>query len=315
MISIGIICSSPQIIRSLILKARFKSYKFVGIYYPTYVANNSQSLLPTIKTSNELLKKSDVILFLGYNKCFSSYITQALKNSKHVIVDKISMYSKSNIESFIKIAIEASSSFQIIDYWTNYSVIKNNLDQISKPLYIDFSYSLGFSTQPKEIEELKNYLSQSLYFIFCISNSNVKKTNIIGINTFSKELDFLNCSLDFDNGSAARLQLGAISNKKEINCTVHQSECIFSYDLSNYKTEISMLNVFKDIEHINFTNKKETKTEVFLKIIQQFSENIKDNNYTNKNLEICLKSKNLVESIFEKLSTKISFRKLEQYHQ
>jgi hypothetical protein len=310
MIELGIIASSSSYLSNIDFNEEIKFANIAGAYIPDSRNTSIDSNITQFSSSSELINKSDAIVFIGEHNSFHCLIINALKNSKHVKILSPESYDSNTLDSFLKLAFEANVCISTCHQWLENSNISNGIHYITSPSLIEFKQSIGFKTNSEPYSFFKRKIFNAIYFSLKTLRSNPKKIYALGISTFTKTIDFINSSIEFDNGSIIRLQIGAIDTNEFTKCRIHQKNAIASFDLKNIESNIFFLNVFKDIDNQVFNKTKEEPQELFLKSTMEFIENIELNKYNNKAIEIACEAASLTEQILDKLKIRSEVKQL-----
>lgn len=309
MIRLGVILPSINELSDFDFQQNIKFAEFSGVYIPDSEFNIAKGIRQFSKP-NEIYQESDAIVFVGEHSNYHCLIVNALKNSKHIKILAPEKFSAAQLSNFLKLAYEANVSIEADSKWYEYSNISSGIHYISSPSLIEFKQSIGFNISSKPYEFFMKRIFNAIYFSLFTIRSNPKKIYALGISTFTKTIDFINASVEFDNGSIIRLQIGAIDTNEYIKCRIHQKNAIASFDLENMKSNIYFLNVFKDIDNQAFDAEKEANTKLYAKCCSEFIENIQINRFNHKSVEIAYESALLTEQILEKLKIRSEVKQL-----
>lgn len=310
MIELGIIASSTNALNNLDFNQNLKFARLTGVYIPDYNLDPLISDIPLFSSSTELISESDAILFIGEHHSFHCLIINALKNSKHVKIYASENYSSFQLADFLKLALEANVCISTGSEWLDNKNISSGIHYATSPSLIEFKQSLGYNTTSQPFDFFKKKIYNAVYFSLNTLRSNPKKIYALGVSTFTKTIDFINASIEFDNGSIIRLQIGAIDPEIYTKCRIHQKNAIAIFDLCNLKSSISFLNVFKDIDSHAFETESDNKEGIFSKTIHDFIETIRTNRLHHKSIEIACETALLTEQILEKLKIRSEINQL-----
>lgn len=310
MIQLGIITSSYEYLKKYDLDIKNAFTSVSGVFISNYNLEPLKSDISLYSNFNELAYNSDALIFLGYHKSYNSLIINGIKNSRHIYIEQPEYYNAYQLSNFIKLSIEANTYILTQSKWKDYNNIDNGLHYISNASLIEYKHSVGFSTVGKPIDYFRKKLFDAIRFNLISIKSNPKKIYSIGISTFTNTIDFINSSIEFDNGSIIRMQIGAIDKQKFITSRIHQKNTIVRFNLSDLTSEANFLNVFKNIDSQEFNKTNESYSSVLTRQLISFAENIEAGNITSRYLETTFEAASLTEQILEKLKIRSEVKQL-----
>ncbi|MCK4661249.1 MAG: hypothetical protein KAT68_00175 [Bacteroidales bacterium] len=249
-----------------------------------------------------LINVSDAIISVTDIPSSIDDLFKILRKSKHLLIDKINIYSKFEIEDLIKLSNEANVIVQYVNkHRFNNAFIKAQ-EFFNKPVYIENHHILKH--YPSLF--LKNFINEFVIYdidiILSVINSNIKKVQAFSTTIYSESTDLINVYLEFDNGSVANITCGTFSLSNVFQMTVLQKNTQINIDFINQEVKIikQKNHSNNNLEEIILRNNTELNSYLKEQLID-FSNTIITNNIPQYNLDNFLNSLIITDIIKEKI--------------
>jgi hypothetical protein len=199
--------------------------------------------LITFSSPTELMDISDAVLILG-EKCVSNeFIKLVLRKSKHIYMQSIPDVNVREMKELIDLEREAAIVnyiFNPFDYIPHFDPLINTFE---KPVLINIRNSFdNNSLKPS---------SELLLLVTAINRvvqSNYKKTEVIGIVDFAKQL-VINLRVEYENGSVANLTVSSESSLGNVEIFHAEGRKYFDFEIPLYISYRSADQLYNSIEN------------------------------------------------------------------
>ena len=199
---------------------------YAGAYYPDpdRARDVSDRLnLPVFTSFQAFLSSCDAIIVESADGIDSGNIAEAIKNSKHILLEKPMDWHDEELEYLFKLAEEANTLLQLRETFLFHPVIKASEPFIHAPAFID--YQIGISSEAP-VEKLPGLIMQSLLqcldAIFHLNPGRVSKHDTV----FSPDLfgfpGVIHGRIEFDNGCIANITCNGYAEQDKSVCYIYQ---------------------------------------------------------------------------------------------
>lgn len=224
---------------------------------------------------------------------------KAIKNSKHVFIEKPLADTLAHAKTLVKLAKEADVRAQVGHVERFNPAFLAISDEVIDPKFIEAHRLASFNPRGTDVSVVLDLMIHDIDIILSVVKSNVKRISASGIPVISDKPDICNARIEFDNACVANITASRISMKQMRKIRMFQKDTYLSIDLLDKKTELFKLSnepeagnpLSFDIE----TGKAGEKKYVSYKMPE-----IKDNNAIKMELEY------FAQSILEEKETPVS---------
>ncbi|MFC2115132.1 Gfo/Idh/MocA family oxidoreductase [Bacteroidota bacterium] len=188
---------------------------------PGDISGNSNA--PAFASFQDFLSNCDAIIVESIDHIDSGNIIEALKDSKHILLEKPMDWQDEELEYLFKLAEEANTFFQLRETFLFDPVIKAAEPFIHAPAFID--YQIGISSEAP-MEKLPDMIVESVYqcldTIFHLNPGRVSKYDTV----FSPDLfgfpGVIHGRIEFDNGCIANITCNGYAEQNKSICYIYQ---------------------------------------------------------------------------------------------
>jgi len=180
---------------------------------------------------------------------------KALKNSKHVFIEKPLANTIEEAKSLMGLAKEANVKVQVghVERFNPAFLVGKNY--CSQPMFIEAHRLAMFNPRGTDVSVVLDLMIHDIDIVLHLVKSNIKKISASGVAVVSETPDITNARIEFDNGCVANLTASRISMKNMRKSRFFQKDAYISIDFLEKKTEIVRLqNVNpKDVDPLAVT--------------------------------------------------------------
>jgi len=217
------------------------AYKLVGFYDsdPVVVqAVTAEFNVEAFASVEELIKEVDVVDVVVPTLNHYECITAAVKQSKHVFVEKPLAATVAEAKKLVALAHEANIKTQVGHverYNPAFLAIKDMCDQ---PMFIEGHRLAQFDPRGTDVSVVLDLMIHDIDIVLSLVKSDVKRISASGVAIVSDTPDIANARIEFDNGCVANLTASRISLKKMRKIRLFQKDAYISVDMLEHKAEI-----------------------------------------------------------------------------
>lgn len=243
--------------------------------------------------ADDFLGKCDAIDIVTPTNYHYDWCEKAMKNGKHVFVEKPFAHTMDEARELVKLAKESNIKLQVghVERFNPAFLALKGLDL--KPMFIEVHRLAQFNPRGTEVSVILDLMIHDIDIILSIVKSDVKKISASGVAVMTETPDIANVRIEFDNGCVANLTSSRISMKKMRKMRLFQKDAYIGIDFLNKKTEVIKLKDDQDKNAFTFdietaTGKKTIavanpivpEVNAILKELEEFKEAIENNTQT-----------------------------------
>lgn len=190
---------------------------------------------------DELLNECDAIDIVTPTVTHHPLAIKALKNSKHLFIEKPLCSTLDEAKQIMALAQEADVKVQVghVERFNPaFLSVKNYFDQ---PLFIETHRLAQFNPRGTDVSVILDLMIHDIDIVLSVVKANVKKINASGVAVVSDTPDITNARLEFDNGAVANITASRISMKNMRKSRFFQRDAYISVDFLHKKTEVIRL--------------------------------------------------------------------------
>lgn len=165
----------------------------------------------------------------------------AIRNGKHVFVEKPMANSMEEAEALLKLLSETDVKFQVghVERF-NPAFLALNGFQL-QPMFIEVHRLAQFNPRGTDVSVILDLMIHDIDIILHIVNSPVTRISASGVAVMSDTPDIANVRIEFNNGCVANLTSSRISLKKMRKMRLFQKDAYIGIDFLDKKTEVIKL--------------------------------------------------------------------------
>ncbi len=276
MISIGIIGNSyltPQRIETL---SGLSHIRLSGIY-PTGnkipEKSNISDEIKYIESYQDLMNRSDGIVFPEHSCENLSLIISALKNSKHLLLANPYYFELEKFDYLLKLAEEANVILKLRQslHFTQAIIAVKAI--ITNPVYTDITRSIKNGHSENHAYNLIiPTLLECVEAIIVNKNTNVKRIHMLNTPASEGIPIVFNTRIEFDNGSVTNITINRFARENTFNCHYYKDGTHVSIDLLKHYLTIRKIDHSKEDTEKQYIS--EDQTDPVIEEIIDFAQNI-----------------------------------------
>lgn len=219
----------------------------------------------------------------------------AIKNGKHVFVEKPLANTMEEAHALVKLVKESNVKLQVGHVERFNPAFLAVKDLKLNPMFIEVHRLAQFNPRGTEVSVILDLMIHDIDIILSIVKSDVKSISASGVAVMTETPDIANVRIEFNNGCVANLTSSRISMKKMRKIRLFQKDAYIGIDFLNKKSEIIKLkdeetdnaNVFTfDIDTIHgkksiaISNPQIPEVNAIKKELEEFKSAIEKNTRT-----------------------------------
>jgi predicted dehydrogenase len=233
----------------------------VGFYDPD--DHNAQVVSEKYKlkrytNAEELLDACDAVDIIAPTIYHYELCDLALRNGKHVFVEKPLANTMDEARMLVKLAKESNLKFQVGHVERFNPAFLSLKDYKLQPMFIEVHRLAQFNPRGTDVSVILDLMIHDIDIILHLVKSNVSYISANGVSVISETPDIANVRIEFNNGCVANLTSSRISMKKMRKMRLFQKDAYIGIDFLDKKTEVIRLNAAGDKNVFTFdieTNK------------------------------------------------------------
>ncbi|NVO20382.1 MAG: Gfo/Idh/MocA family oxidoreductase [Bacteroidetes bacterium] len=186
----------------------------------------------------ELIQEVDVVDIVTPTVAHYEYAAHALKEFKHVFIEKPIVATPAEAKQLMDIAREANVKVQVGHVERFNPAFVAALPYFETPMFIEAHRLSGFNPRGTDIPVILDLMIHDIDIILNVVKANIRKISASGVAVISNSADIANARLEFDNGCVANLTASRVSLKTMRKSRFFQKDAYISVDFLNKKTEI-----------------------------------------------------------------------------
>jgi len=223
-------------------------YQLVGFYDPDEEVAAQVSKEYQIKkfdTIESLIDAVDVVDIVAPTIEHFACAEIALKNSKHVFIEKPIVAAVEDAEKLMALAEEARVKVQVGHVERFNPAFTAARPYIDTPMFIEAHRLAQFNPRGTDVPVVLDLMIHDIDIILSVVKANIKKLSASGVPIISKSPDIANVRIEFDNGCVANLTASRISLKNMRKMRLFQRNAYISIDFLDKESQIVEMNDFK----------------------------------------------------------------------
>jgi predicted dehydrogenase len=228
-------------IHARLIKELSDVYEFVGFYDPSEsnaaFAQNDLGL-KRYTSIDELISKVDCIDIVTPTLSHYEIAQVALRNSKHVFIEKPITETFEEASKLQKLANEAEVKVQVGHVERFNPAFKQALPYLNDPMFIETHRLAQYNPRGTDVPVVLDLMIHDLDIILSVVKAKIKRISASGVSVVSDTPDITNARIEFENGCVANLTASRISLKNMRKTRFFQRDAYISVDFLTKETEI-----------------------------------------------------------------------------
>jgi predicted dehydrogenase len=229
--------------------ATMKDVEIVGFFDPGNANADSvaqQYQIPRFASAEELIQASDAIDIIAPTTQHFKLCEQAIRNGKHIFVEKPMTNTMEEAKTLVKLVEEANIKFQVGHVERFNPAFLALKGHELKPMFIEVHRLAEFNPRGTDVSVILDLMIHDIDIILSIVQSTVNRISASGVAVMSDTPDIANVRIEFHNGCVANLTSSRISLKKMRKMRLFQKDAYIGIDFLDKKTEIIKLKTPED---------------------------------------------------------------------
>lgn len=229
--------------------ATMKDVEVVGFYDPSNAnaaSISEQFNIPRFTVAEELIQIVDAIDIVAPTTLHFKLCEQAIRNGKHIFVEKPMTNTMDEAKTLVKLVDEANIKFQVghVERFNPAFLALRGYDL--KPMFIEVHRLAEFNPRGTDVSVILDLMIHDIDIILSIVKSTVSRISASGVAVMSDTPDIANVRIEFHNGCVANLTSSRISLKKMRKMRLFQKDAYIGIDFLDKKAEIIKLKTPAD---------------------------------------------------------------------
>lgn len=216
-------------------------FEFVGFYDP-YDANalkaSKEFGIKRFSTIEALIEEVDCLDIVTPTVNHYECAALALRNSKHIFIEKPITETVEEAKSLINLAHEAEVNVQVGHVERFNPAFQEALPHFNKPMFIETHRLAQFNPRGTDVPVVLDLMIHDLDIILSVVQSPVKRISASGVAVVSDTPDIANARIEFENGCVANLTSSRISMKNMRKSRFFQRDAYISVDFLDKEVEV-----------------------------------------------------------------------------
>ena len=242
--------------------SQIPEFKLIGFFDNNKdVAKNisDEFNIKSYDNAEDLIIESDAIINVTPTTSHYEYTVFAIKNSKHVFIEKPITNTVEEAASLMKLANEANVKIQVGHVERFNPAFIEAKKYISNPMFIESHRLSGFHARGTDVSIVLDLMIHDIDLVLSLIKSNIKKVSANGVAGISNNIDIANARLEFDNGCVANITASRLSFENQRRMRIFQDNSYLTVDYLNKTSRIINVvdNKETDIKNENLIFKEE----------------------------------------------------------
>ena len=186
----------------------------------------------------ELIAAVDVVDVVVPTIAHFDYVTSALRQFKHVFIEKPLSSTVAEAKSLVRLAGEANVKTTVGQVERFNPAFLAVQDKVENPMFIEAHRLAVFNPRGTDVSVILDLMIHDIDIVLSLVKSEVKRISASGVSIVSETPDIANARIEFDNGCVANLTSSRISLKNMRKIRMFQKDAYISIDLLTHTTEL-----------------------------------------------------------------------------
>jgi predicted dehydrogenase len=229
--------------------------QLMGFYEPnekTAKAVAEKYGLQKFASAEELIQVCDAVDIVAPTPFHYELCQLAIRNGKHVFVEKPMCDTVEQAQSLVKLVREANVKFQVghVERFNPAFLAVQNLEL--NPMFIEVHRLSQFNPRGTEVSVIMDLMIHDIDIILNLVKSDVKSVHANGVAVMTDTPDIANVRIEFNNGCVANLTSSRISMKKMRKIRLFQRDAYIGIDFLEKKSEIIRMKTDNSKDDFSF---------------------------------------------------------------
>lgn len=186
----------------------------------------------------ELIEQVDCVDVVTPTLAHYDCAVQALRNSRHVFIEKPVTETVDEARQLIRLAREANVKVQVGHVERFNPAFQAAVPYLTKPMFIETHRLAMFNPRGTDVSVVLDLMIHDLDIILSVVKSGIKRISASGVAVVSDTPDITNARIEFDNGCVANLTASRISMKNMRKSRFFQKDAYISVDFLDRQLEV-----------------------------------------------------------------------------
>jgi predicted dehydrogenase len=223
-------------------------FELIGFYDPSD-SNAAEAIekfnLRRFDSIQELMNEVDCVDIVTPTLAHYDCASIALRNSKHVFIEKPVTQTVDEARSLMELAREANVKVQVGHVERFNPAFQAAVPYFNKPMFIETHRLAQFNPRGTDVSVVLDLMIHDLDIILSVVKSGIKRISASGVAVVSDTPDITNARIEFDNGCVANLTASRISMKNMRKSRFFQKDAYIGVDFLTKELEVVRM---EDIE-------------------------------------------------------------------
>jgi len=227
------------------LLKEISAFELVGFYDPDQDKADQIKDVKYFSSMDKLMEECDVIDIVTPTVNHYECAVKALRNSKHIFIEKPLANTIQEAKDMMGLAEEANVKVQVghVERFNPAFIAAQGF--IKQPLFIETHRLAQFNPRGTDVSVVLDLMIHDIDIVLSTVKSTIKKISTSGVAVVSDTPDIANARIEFDNGCVANLTASRISLKNMRKTRFFQKDAYISVDFLKKSSEIVRL---KEVE-------------------------------------------------------------------
>lgn len=223
------------------LLKEISAFELVGFYDPDQSKADQIKDVTYFSSMDELMELCDVIDIVTPTVNHYECAVKALRNSKHIFIEKPLANTIQEAKDMMGLAEEANVKVQVghVERFNPAFIAAQGF--IKQPLFIETHRLAQFNPRGTDVSVVLDLMIHDIDIVLSTVKSTIKKISTSGVAVVSDTPDIANARIEFDNGCVANLTASRISLKNMRKTRFFQKDAYISVDFLKKSSEIVRL--------------------------------------------------------------------------
>jgi predicted dehydrogenase len=223
------------------LLKEISAFELVGFYDPDQSKAEQIKDVKYFSSMDELMDACDVIDIVTPTVNHYECAVKALRNSKHIFIEKPLANTIQEAKDMMGLAEEANVKVQVghVERFNPAFIAAQGF--IKQPLFIETHRLAQFNPRGTDVSVVLDLMIHDIDIVLSTVKSTIKKISTSGVAVVSDTPDIANARIEFDNGCVANLTASRISLKNMRKTRFFQKDAYISVDFLKKSSEIVRL--------------------------------------------------------------------------
>ncbi len=216
-------------------------FDLIGFYDPDEELSqqvSSELGIRRFETAEELIEKIQVVDIVTPTVAHFDLAEKAIKNSKHVFIEKPIVATPEEAQKLVSLATEAAVKVQVghVERFNPAFIAARPF--IINPKFIETHRLATFNPRGTDVPVVLDLMIHDIDIVLSIVKSGIKRISANGVAVVCDTPDIANARIEFDNGCVANLTASRISMKNMRKSRFFQNDAYIAVDYLDKKAEI-----------------------------------------------------------------------------